>query len=271
MSDQPAKPRTLADYDIWYKPCEHCGFDTAKSSAEQKRCWKCGRNIHRDFSDRALKKPTGQPLPESSAEALMVKAIKDATFTRHEACKDHCAYARAIDAPPGHECSGYCRFDELVAEPDEVEPAPVRGDEYTIVTRSPKRSDVLPGMWVTLLNGWFVGPVLSTPFDGTGLYVQAGPSKEHTWQVFASDIREDKPEGFDPGIREIATCGWLGKPPAPAPDAGSSEIPDLFSGDNRQLRESIAALLKMDRDGVLVPHGISGHAKTLLSAAYNRI
>jgi rRNA maturation endonuclease Nob1 len=51
--------KTIGDFDIWYKRCEHCGHDTAKSTPppknENKRCWKCGRGISRDYSDRALK------------------------------------------------------------------------------------------------------------------------------------------------------------------------------------------------------------------------
>lgn len=46
----------LGDYDIWYKPCKRCGYDTAKSSKRsENRCWKCGNTIQRDYSDRALK------------------------------------------------------------------------------------------------------------------------------------------------------------------------------------------------------------------------
>ncbi len=51
--------KQLKDYDIWYKKCENCGYDTAKSTPppkdENKRCWKCGHQISRDYSDRALK------------------------------------------------------------------------------------------------------------------------------------------------------------------------------------------------------------------------
>ena len=48
--------REIGDYDIWYKPCEHCGYDTGKSSVKSlNRCWKCGRQIVRDYSNRALK------------------------------------------------------------------------------------------------------------------------------------------------------------------------------------------------------------------------
>lgn len=52
------KDKTMGDYDIWYKPCTHCGYDTAKSSIALpvKYCWKCGRSVRRDFSIRALKK-----------------------------------------------------------------------------------------------------------------------------------------------------------------------------------------------------------------------
>ena len=53
------KNRTLGDYDIWYKPCERCGYDTGKSIKPKegnKTCWKCGNYVKRDYSDRALKK-----------------------------------------------------------------------------------------------------------------------------------------------------------------------------------------------------------------------
>ena len=53
------KNRTLGDYDIWYKKCERCGYDTAKSTKPKegnKTCWKCGNYVKRDYSDRALKK-----------------------------------------------------------------------------------------------------------------------------------------------------------------------------------------------------------------------
>lgn len=47
---------TLSDYDVWYKPCGNCGYDTGKSTARSRnKCWKCGRPIRRDYSKRALK------------------------------------------------------------------------------------------------------------------------------------------------------------------------------------------------------------------------
>jgi len=51
--------RTLGDFDVWYKPCTRCGYDTAKSTKPKdgnKTCWKCGNFIQRDYTDRALKK-----------------------------------------------------------------------------------------------------------------------------------------------------------------------------------------------------------------------
>ena len=50
--------RRLGDYDVWYKPCKRCGYDTAKSTLPKKgnkTCWKCGNFIERDYTDRALK------------------------------------------------------------------------------------------------------------------------------------------------------------------------------------------------------------------------
>ena len=56
----------LGDYDIWYKPCEKCGYDTAKNSRLREdatpRCWRCGSRVHRDYSERALKKGA-KPIP----------------------------------------------------------------------------------------------------------------------------------------------------------------------------------------------------------------
>lgn len=47
----------LGDYDRWFKPCANCGHDSGRKSDEfEARCWKCGRKIDRDYSDRALKK-----------------------------------------------------------------------------------------------------------------------------------------------------------------------------------------------------------------------
>ncbi|MBN8740680.1 MAG: hypothetical protein BGP24_14880 [Lysobacterales bacterium 69-70] len=44
-----------------------------------------------------------------------------------------------------------------------------------------------------------------------------------------------------------------------------------FQGDNTKLCSSIDALLELDARNALVPHGIGGHARTLLEAAANRI
>ena len=49
------------------------------------------------------------------------------------------------------------------------------------------------------------------------------------------------------------------------------QIVDDFRGDNVLLKQSIAGLLSFDRDGKIVPHGIGGHAHSLLSAAYRRL
>jgi hypothetical protein len=51
--------RTLGDFDVWYKPCTRCGYDTGKSTKPKdgnKTCWKCGNFVQRDYTDRALKK-----------------------------------------------------------------------------------------------------------------------------------------------------------------------------------------------------------------------
>jgi len=49
------------------------------------------------------------------------------------------------------------------------------------------------------------------------------------------------------------------------------QINDEFRGDNDHLRECIKALIELDDDKALVPHGIGGHARALLASAYHRI
>lgn len=46
---------------------------------------------------------------------------------------------------------------------------------------------------------------------------------------------------------------------------------DTFNGDNKRLVACIKALLSMDADGVLVPHGVGGHARKMLEASAARL
>lgn len=48
-------------------------------------------------------------------------------------------------------------------------------------------------------------------------------------------------------------------------------LSDTFQGDDAQLVSSIEALLALDAEGALAPHGIGGHARILLSAAAVRL
>jgi len=50
--------RKLGDYDVYYLPCERCGYDTGKSVKPKegnKTCWQCGNFVRRDYTERALK------------------------------------------------------------------------------------------------------------------------------------------------------------------------------------------------------------------------
>lgn len=46
---------------------------------------------------------------------------------------------------------------------------------------------------------------------------------------------------------------------------------DTFKGDNAKLIECIRALISLSDDGALVPHGLGGHARTLLDSAATRL
>ncbi|WP_212645694.1 hypothetical protein [Delftia sp. PE138] len=64
-----------------------------------------------------------------------------------------------------------------------------------------------------------------------------------------------------------------GAPAAPALEAPAAPpVPvDEFRGDTPSLVRNIVALLQLDADGALVPHGVGGHARGLLSAAAARL
>lgn len=50
-----------------------------------------------------------------------------------------------------------------------------------------------------------------------------------------------------------------------------AKFPDTFNGGDAHLVRSIEALLSLDAKNALVPHGIGGHARGLLSAAMHRL
>lgn len=78
-------------------------------------------------------------------------------------------------------------------------------------------------------------------------------------------------------MREIVPCRVehynipLYAAPAPAVPALSVPDGDDFNGTTPHLIQCMEALVRMDADGVLVPHGIGRHASRLLSAAANRL
>lgn len=54
-------------------------------------------------------------------------------------------------------------------------------------------------------------------------------------------------------------------------DEARERLADDFDGDNAHLVHCIEALISLSDKGALVPHGIGGHARTLLSAAAVRL
>jgi hypothetical protein len=53
--------------------------------------------------------------------------------------------------------------------------------------------------------------------------------------------------------------------------AEMNRFPDEFNGDDAKLVSCIEALLSLDAKNALVPHGIGGHARGLLSSAMHRL
>lgn len=57
----------------------------------------------------------------------------------------------------------------------------------------------------------------------------------------------------------------------PATTPADGELHDDFRGDDANLVSCIKALISLSDEGALVPHGIGGHARALLSAAAVRL
>ena len=61
------------------------------------------------------------------------------------------------------------------------------------------------------------------------------------------------------------------QPPTVEAQPASEPLSDDFRGDNAQLILSAKALLDLDKKGALVPHGIGGHARGIISAFIARL
>lgn len=48
-------------------------------------------------------------------------------------------------------------------------------------------------------------------------------------------------------------------------------MPDNFNGTNTELIASAKALLELDAAGAMYPHGIGGHARTIIEAFIKRL
>lgn len=48
-------------------------------------------------------------------------------------------------------------------------------------------------------------------------------------------------------------------------------IEDTFRGNDERLCQCIEALIKLNDEDALVPHGVGGHAREMLVAAYHRL
>lgn len=80
----------------------------------------------------------------------------------------------------------------------------------------------------------------------------------------------EAPDGVYPAPAAVAVPEDL-KARCAAPPAPAVAVPDDFRGDTATLVRNIIALLELDAEGALVPHGVGGHARGLLSAAAARL
>lgn len=86
-------------------------------------------------------------------------------------------------------------------------------------------------------------------------------------------VQQVRPEVATVGGRQPLESDWHYSSAHIAHVLGDSARPieGDFQGDNNALVSNIVALLGLDKDGALVPHGIGGHARCLLAAAAVRL
>ena len=96
---------TLGDYNKWFERCKYCGYDPGRS--DDNRCWKCGRTLSRDFSERALKpgkKIETKPItePEDLCCPVCLKLLPD----NKKSCK-HCGWDYLAPLPKCPKCKSH--------------------------------------------------------------------------------------------------------------------------------------------------------------------
>jgi len=116
---------------------------------------------------------------------------------------------------------------------------------------------------------------MDTLRDGDKVYAAAGASPVQPSQPLFKEII-DKHQGLAEELRELDSQPTKGdqheQQTRPEMDAVGGRQPvegasPVFTGNSADLVSSITALLALDADCALVPHGIGGHARTLLTAA----
>lgn len=96
-------------------------------------------------------------------------------------------------------------------------------------------------------------------------WLTAAPSPDHI-----ADANKMVTRAGDMTMPHLFPAGSVDVNGEPISDAGKM-VPDEFNGDNEHLVQCINSLLAMDAQGVMAPHGIGGHARTLLSSAASRL
>lgn len=102
-----------------------------------------------------------------------------------------------------------------------------------------------------------------------------GPGYWGEWSLCSDELAKDPPEDED---WECEVRGLYAAAPVDGGAAGVRALEkqtqhpdDTFRGGTRQLIDCMRALVALDIEGALVPHGIGGHARALLTSAAARL
>ena len=166
-----------------------------------------------------------------------------------------------------------------VAGPAREEIAALREEHgITSTGRGIKEFEQVDAFVRAVLQRWGAAPALEAPAAPSGEgSLPSSFDVRRALQFIHDTFKKDLDAGYRSKDKEfavsIAAPALAAAPQAPAQEAPAAlPVPaDEFRGDTPSLVRNIVALLELDADGALVPHGVGGHARGLLSAAAARL
>ena len=295
--EAPAAPSRTSVAVLQCDCCGHIGINDAADG-------KAACNTCRWTGDS----PAEDKCPGCNRVGTMTTACPECGARTTLIAETHLQAPAALEAPAAPESAPWCPdvcpitgrpFFMWIDHWQTGKPVPTYGgpyDSYTIPVKDSdgsfecERYDHDEGGWLTEGAGWhclgvrlvddqsFVVDPSNPRYHEIEAFAAAAPQAQASapdwWRGRADEIEvQVAATGNSEAMRCYTDMRTLLQAAAPALEAPAAPpVPvDEFRGDTPSLVRNIVALLELDADGALVPHGVGGHARGLLSAAAARL